>query len=332
MRNKFTIFSRLMPAVLAGWGLLELGVLRAPAQEMGPRSAADVAIADEAPAGAVPTREAPARVEPAGAGSGDVVLASSVDALVRYQSISASVRQQVNLFGQRLFGTGVYVQSGTGPRRRVRLEMTIQGKREKYSTTRVSDGNILWLLDSQGAQQSLRVVDLRRVEDTVAVADPPPPNVWRQAEVGWGGLPRLMAAWQENFQFATAQPTNLGDVPVWVLRGRWQPARLKALLADSAESTKQARDSGKLPQQVPDEVVVYLGQEDKFPYRFEYRSSRTANGQQTVDSQIIVAMDLFRVQLNLPIDPAQFARPADLQQIDDTEAFLKRLGIASRRK
>jgi hypothetical protein len=278
-------------------------------------------------AGSAADLRAAAAETAAPAASGDVVLASAVARLAHYTSVSASLRQRVGLFGRNLFGSGQYVQSGIGARRQFRMEMTIQGKRQKTSTTRICDGRLLWLMDEVAGQSTLRVVDLRRVEDALAQADMARVVDWRRFDLGFGGLPRLLASCEENFQFAAATPSQLNEVPVWVLRGHWKPERLKQLVAGPGKDGGKDQAELRLPQHIPNEVVLYLGRDDLFPYCVEYRSVGDAKNNQGPEVQILAAMDFFDVRIDTPVDEKQFTGPANMAQTDDTEAFLTRLGI-----
>jgi len=268
--------------------------------------------------------------EPAPAANGDVVLASAISALARHGTITASLRQRISLFDQQLFGAGQYIQSGTGLKRRFRMEMTVQGKRQKIAITRICDGRMLWLLDGAAGEPTLRLVDLRRVEDALTMAGQGGAAVdWRSFDLGFGGLPRLLVMCDETFQFNAATKSSFDNTPVWLLRGYWQPERLQRMLS-SQEETKSGKESlpARLPPHLPNEVVLYLRQSDLFPLSVEFRSVTQAAGNQGMQSQILAAMDFFDVRFDQPVDEKQFTGPADLPQTDDTEAFLTRLGIA----
>ena len=327
MAVRFAILPNLILALLAA-----AAAAQQPPNSALPAAGANVPVGEPgamAPGGgAIPGAEGLGVADAAPAASGDVVLASAVGKLARYSSISASIRQRVGLFGHDLFGSGQYVQRGVDAKRKLRLEMTIQGKRQKSSATRICDGRLLYLLDDIGGHPTLRVVDLRRVEDALAQADQARATEWRRFDLGFGGLPRLLAACEENFSFAAAYQSQLNDVPVWVLRGHWKADRLQVLLAGQggAGPTKNQQPTS-LPAHMPNEVVLYLGRDDLFPYCIEYRSVREAQNKQGTESHILAAMDFFDVRLDLPVDETQFVGPANMAQTDDTEAYITRLGI-----
>jgi len=267
---------------------------------------------------------------PVPAASGDVVLASAISALARYETVSAGMRQRICLFDQQLFGAGQYIQSGTGLKRRFRMEMTVQGRRQKIAITRICDGRLLWQLDGAEGEPVLRVVDLRRVEDALTMAGQGGAAVdWRSFDLGFGGLPRLLVMCDENFQFGAATKSTFDNGPAWLLRGYWEPERLQKMLgAQQGKQTGKPSLPPSLPPHLPNEVVLYLRQADLFPLSVEFRSVTQAAGNQGTQSQILAAMDFFDVAFDQPFDEKQFTGPADMPQTDDTEAFLTRLGIA----
>ena len=116
--------------------------------------------------------------------------------------------------------------------------------------------------------------------------------------------------------------------PVWRITGQWKREQLARVLPDQKEAIVKgaAPDLSKLPPQVPDQVVLLLGQDDLFPYRIEYRrqipQKDAAPGESA--SRALVTMDLYEVSLNVPIDPAQFGyQPGETEIVDQTDAFVQ---------
>ena len=87
-----------------------------------------------------------------------------------------------------------------------------------------------------------------------------------------------------------------------------------------------------LPRHVPHSAMVVLGQQDLFPYQFEYRRSKDAcrsrNAMsviETADSRAMVTMELFEVQFGAVIDPIQFVfKLGDRPSVDRTRDYLRR--------
>ena len=108
--------------------------------------------------------------------------------------------------------------------------------------------------------------------------------------------------------------------------------RLLTLLPNQKETMEKGEppDTSKLPEYLLDQVVLLLGREDLFPYRIEYRrtTSEKASHPGGPTSRALVTMDLFEVNINVPIDPARFIySPGDIEFSDQTAAFLQTLGL-----
>ena len=79
-------------------------------------------------------------------------------------------------------------------------------------------------------------------------------------------------------------------------------------------------DLKRLPEHMPDRVVLLLGQDDLFPYCVEYR--RTIDGKDVK----LVGMKLFQVNINVPIEPSFFLyNPGKQGFVNETDEFLKSL-------
>src|SRR5262249_9781544 len=99
---------------------------------------------------------------------------------------------------------------------------------------------------------------------------------------------------------------------VWNTTGSWRPEALRAIspgLANNAARGK-AVNVNKLAPQAPDEVAIYAGQDDLFPYRIEFRRrvGKQGRGADAGPEEVVPIMQLvlFEVRLNAPIDREQF--------------------------
>lgn len=257
---------------------------------------------------------------------GNAIMQAALESVRGQDSISARLRQQINLLGHQLAGPGLYLQQGRGASRKFRLEMSIQRAQASSTISQVSDGRFLWIYENLNGQPQLKIVDLRRVRDELNARD-------RQAtplvseSLAMGGLPRMLGDLQNGFQFLPTSETYLGDVPVHELRGVWRPEPLAKLLPDQVEAIRagNAVRLDGLSMQVPHEVVIYIGKQGSFPHRIEYhRLNNEAEGPRTT---AVVILELFEVRLNGPIDDQQFGKPANLPEADYTRVFLEKLGV-----
>jgi hypothetical protein len=161
------------------------------------------------------------------------------------------------------------------------------------------------------------------------------PSSWSTAGLSVSGLPGLLDSLARDFEFAPPRPVQLRGVTAWELRGTWNARRLVEMLPEEAEQIKQGRavDTSALPAHLPDEVIIWLGREEHFPYRITFR--RTEGKDQNsrvrrwnkVDPELLT-MEFFEVRLNVPVDPGRFDyQPGNLTARDVTEKYLSRLGM-----
>ena len=94
-------------------------------------------------------------------------------------------------------------------------------------------------------------------------------------------------------------------------------------LIESAEPI----DLSKLPEHLPNQVLLLLGEDDLFPYRIEYRRTVDPDAA-SPSSRPVVTMQLFEVVTDAPIPPHRFHyNPGEMEYEDETEQFLKSLGV-----
>jgi len=256
-----------------------------------------------------------------------MILDGAIKALESRHSISAQIRQEVELFGQRLVGSGAYLELRTDRARLSRLELRTQLGQQTGSLVQVCDGENLWTHRRLLDDGKLDRVDLARVERALKKAgrsgDEPLP-----AYLGnLCGLGRLLRGLKRNFLFTTAQPGLWGpeERPVWRLSGRWTPERLAEILPDQKDAIARGEppDLSALPPPLPEEVVLLLGQTDLFPYRVEFHRPGSAR------RRVLLTMDLFDVAFDLPVDPARFRyAPGDVSYADRTKEVVESLGAA----
>jgi len=259
------------------------------------------------------------------------IAVANVDA---FPTISGKIRHEVDLFGHQLIGSGIYLQQGRGPDRRLRLELKLKVDDQQSSLQQVCDGNYLWTHQDLLGKTTLTRVDLHRLRNAL-LARPnltaPAPDVWTSL----GGLPKLLKSLDDFFLFTAANPKQLDGLATWSIEGQWKPSKLAELLPAQKDDILNGRgaDLNALPEQVPHRVVLVVGQDDQFPYRIEYWGSKTRTKQSARNEErLIMVMELFEVQTGAPIDPRQLAyKPGDLQFEDQTSDFLQKLGLGDGR-
>ncbi len=133
-------------------------------------------------------------------------------------------------------------------------------------------------------------------------------------------------------------PTN---VPVCAVVGHWKPEKLAALLSkgeasagdDSAPKKAKPGKTTPVPDRMPQEVLLLVGQADLFPYRIEYRHLETpvaASGDgPPIPYQLsvhpMVVLELSDVVFDSPVAAGQFDyTPGDADWVDQTAGLLER--------
>lgn len=255
--------------------------------------------------------------------SGEQLVARAVAQLARHPSLQARIRQRVNLFGQKLVGNGIYLQSGQQPPRRLRLEMKVQLERQQATVQQVCDGRFFWTRRDLPGERVLQRIDLDAVRR--AGLRSRRPDVLDEHWVMLGGLPRLLQGLADNFQFGPPRAAQLGSEPVWVVEGRWlhQTAEARA-----AEAPAQRPD---WPHQ-PDAVVLVLARGpalEYFPFQIDFRKTVSGGprGDQPV-SESIAVMELFEARVGHVIDPRRFVYdPGEENPEDRTAEVLAKFGL-----
>lgn len=262
------------------------------------------------------------------------LLDRAIAMLERCPSFAAKTRQSVHLYGKHLVGSGDYLEQREGGVHRFRVELKMQIGEKLRSVLHVCDGRYLWRCESFEGKGTAERVDLARVAralDARTQASLPDRLPWRTR---LGGLADLLRDLRDHFEFAAVAPTTLADqTPVFRLDGSWRPDRLASLAQSISAARKAAKDPAtSLPEHIPDRVVLFLGRDDLFPFRVEYRRRAAGLLPGDTEDRILVAMDLFEVSFNPVVNPSKFAfSPGNLEHSDQTDRFLERLGVAKNR-
>ncbi len=272
-----------------------------------------------------------APIDPVQAQQAAALLANAAATLQSRDAVSARMNVSVQLFGQVLMGSGLYLEQDPQRSRLMRMELNFQVDGKPTSLVQICDGQHFWSYRQAGKESSLNKVDLARLDEAwQAAVGNGPPLPWMML----GGLPKLLHALNETFVFARPEASRLQDLAVWRLRGEWRPERLAALLPQyqKALSRGQTFNSAKLPEHLPDEVLLFLGQEDLFPYRLEYRR-RSDTPDASGPNPLLLALQLSEVTLNVPLDPYQFRySPGGLKDRDVTAEALQQFNLTSKPK
>ena len=111
---------------------------------------------------------------------------------------------------------------------------------------------------------------------------------------------------------------------------RWRPEAIAGVSKDlaTAASREQPLNLKLLPPQLPEQVWLYVGQDDLFPYRIEYRRRTEGRRGDAARAEMLpmVTIEFYEVQLNAQINPREFVyEPGSTDVVDATDAYVKKL-------
>ena len=260
------------------------------------------------------------------------LLRSAVEAIASESNLQASVRHKINLFDQHLVGTGHYSQFGEGPIKRLRLELKTQVGKTTTSITQVCDGRHLWLRENFPDSIQLSRIDVRqvrtRLEQLRRINHTDTPNQAFIAQLDWGaniamgGMPRVLAAVEDSFNFSVVRRATFEDVPVWVILGQWKPE-----IRDQIQSRFRVR-RGNLMTHMPNAVRVVLGRDEQFQYfprEIQYLRVVEGETEEFVTATALVTLQFYDYSRTVAMNRSQFDyQRGDQIIVDRTQAFLEK--------
>jgi hypothetical protein len=253
---------------------------------------------------------------------GEVLMAQVADRLDRYKSISAKMRYRSELFGQRIIGNGEYRQ-GASSGDLVRWDSKLQVGSSLLSLQQIGDGQYLWTYRQQEKTSTLSRIDVQRVLDAERARPQSVPGGMQNLGLGAiGGLPRLLRRLDRSFRFTSLTESKVGKLPVYVLRGGWEPAMLVQMLPDQQAEIQagQPVDLQKLPEHIPDQVTVMVGRDDWFPYLIDYQRQAGPSGS---SPRSLMMIELYEVRCNVKLERLLFTyQPGDVPVIDQTDVYI----------
>ncbi|MBA4016198.1 MAG: hypothetical protein C0483_03315 [Pirellula sp.] len=261
----------------------------------------------------------------------------SAAALSAHLSIVAKVRHRGRIYGRDIIGSGEYAQ-GPIHSRLLRYEIRMKVGERTVNLLQVCDDRYLWTSRQLEHEPEIQRVEIDRVlaalERQVAAQ---PTGAFGVANlhqaIAIGGLGQLLASLRKDFQFYDATKSQLGDLPVYVVSGKWKSEALGGFAASQPKGAKSGATMMLRPH-VPNRVLLFLGADDLFPYRIEFRSLDEGAGEgsaaapeKSADAadELLLAMELFEVQINVPLEERlfQFA-PGSRPYTDVTDLYLQK--------
>lgn len=238
-----------------------------------------------------------------------LILETSRERMISYESIRAQIVQTVALDGHRFRLKGTYLQ---GANLQLRLDCQVQVGSTTGKMTEVSDGQILWTWQQIGDEQRVTRRNVRQIERAASSAGMTTQNLLL-AELGFGGLPAMIASLQKSFQFDRVVEQDVDGLRFVVMDGVWQPE-----IATRVGGSPQAR----MPDHIPDRVRIYFQKDKLFPRRILYLKL----GSKPNRYRPLVSLDFVNVVWDGPLDETafEFTPPEDVRREDITQEYIRK--------
>jgi hypothetical protein len=238
-----------------------------------------------------------------------LILEQARERLISYESIRAELIETVALGGHQFRMKGTYLQ---GTNLRLRLDCQVQVGETAGKMTEVCDGQILWTWQQIGEKQRVTRRNVRQIERAASSTGMTTQNLLL-AELGFGGLPALVASLQKSLKFDRVAEQDVDGLRLIVMDGVWQP-EFREQLAGGTDSP--------LPSHIPDRVRLYLQKDKLFPRRILYLKQ----GSKPNRFRPLVSLDFVNVVWDGPLDETafQFTPPENVRREDITQEYIRR--------
>ena len=240
-------------------------------------------------------------------------------------------RLRVQMFGKTIRCSGVCYHSGRGLGK-TRMEFRIPGNDRECLIRQIGNGRFFsqemgWdppLPDATDPGPRIQFIDLERV-----AAANRERNRFSSSPSDWlamGGIPGLLRRLADDFEFEILADESLSGVPMKRLAGTWKTARLQAELEGTVDKRWLEPEINweRIPQHIPREVDIYLGNDEFLPL-FPYRISFNTPGvNDEPGSQI--HFEMYKVTRQSELDESLFdINVAGKNYQDLTKRFVTRL-------
>jgi hypothetical protein len=222
-----------------------------------------------APAPNTPANPAQAAATPAPPTPAELILDAAIKKLRAIKTVSADLLETVDMLGQSFSVEGHYLRA-SGNRSKLLLILVGLGD-AKGRMQQVCDGQTLWDYSQVLDSQSCRKLQIQPVLQRLDSPDCDPTIREKMlAQLGFAGPDALLAGLRAVCTFNQLQDETLkgtGNAPgikIWVVRGEW-----KDRSALSGPGQPPMPVMGALPPYVPNDIEIWIGQEDGWPYKVQ---------------------------------------------------------------
>jgi len=224
---------------------------------------------------------------PDGSGGTDSLFRDMLSSVEGAISISADVKQQIRMFGQDYKTFGSYNELKTTELRgkgavRFRLDLRVESPTHaaeaspRNSLTIVCDNTCTYIYRYLTLEDEKRLerIEIKRVVEAIEKQGRNDIPTEAGSLFGLGGLAGMLREMRNRYDFSAAPvPTQINEkdgneknkaITVWKIHGRLKPEIVTRLTAEIS-GKKQT-----IPKHTPTAIDIYIGREDRFPYRFDY--------------------------------------------------------------
>jgi len=217
--------------------------------------------------------------------SGDALFREMLSSVEGTISISTNIRVQLNLFDKEFVGSGSYQEMKTPElygkgTTCFRLELQLQPQtgqtpanqstgNAQNSLTIVCDKSYIYKYTCVEGEKKLERIEIAPLVKAVDADEKNDLPTEIGAMCSLGGMAGMLQEVRNQYDFIDAPiQTQIneknGSVGVWKIRGRLKPALLQKFLVDANGKKTQ------VPEQIPTCIDIYVGLEDRFPFRLDY--------------------------------------------------------------
>lgn len=245
--------------------------------------------------------------------------------LAQSPPLKARLRFQINLFEQSFSGPGRYFQAGQGSRK-TRLEFEFGLDDSSVQLHQFCNGHVLYNLTIAGDKQRLEFVDLGQLDPLGRQGSDQGTRV--ASWLAMGSLSGLLNQLAEHFEFQPATAGALGAIPVIHCTGQWRAAALGRLMHDQIDPAVTADGNirwQQLPQHLPHQVRLTLGNDDRFPgfpYRIVFEQFRPEDGRMV--PRPFAILELYEVQQIASLPDEMFEVPTIRSVPHDATGFYRK--------
>ncbi|MCL4202650.1 MAG: hypothetical protein KJ000_09150 [Pirellulaceae bacterium] len=239
----------------------------------------------------------------------------------------AQLRQHIDLFGQRLSGSGAYLQKSSPRGLLIRLDWDVPVGDRVASVQQISDGRFLWIRRNLLDEPILQRVDLDRVRAAVKLDEPDSVRPSLMADLAILGLPSLLENLAASCRFDSPRAATLGTLPVWVVEGTCNPQKTPNSTVIATEKPKSAK-AGSMSQ-LPTNIRIAFDKQDLLLRRIEYlrrEESEISKSSENVEVELrlLAMIEVIRVSDGeMPDDRLFICEPGNLEIVDHTDRYLR---------